>query len=136
VRDSSVKIGQETALVCGRQIDRLAVGGERAGAIGGIERIGDQHRRQNAGLDGAGLHPALGGDGAEEQALAGAVEHQHFAFRIDRPRQSVTAAEPGGDRPAERLDAFIGRITAELIQMRGQRRADERWDRMLRLADR
>ena len=77
-----VEIGQEGARPRRRHIDRLAVGGERAGGIGGIERIGDQHRR----LAGTRFDPALGSDGGEEQSLARAVEHQHFAFGIDRPR--------------------------------------------------
>ena len=119
-----------------RQIDRLAIGGERAGAIGGIERIGDQHRRQGSGLAGAGSDPALGGDGGEEQAFARAVEHQHFVFGIDRPRQFVAAAEPVGDRAAERLDALVGRVAAEFVEMGGDLGADERGNRMLRLADR
>ncbi len=127
-----VEIGQEGAFPCRRQIDRLAIGGERAGAIGGIERIGDQHGR----LAGARLDPALGGDGGEKQALARAVEHQDFAVGVDRPRQFVAAAEPLRDRAAERLAAFVGRIAAEFVKMRGDLRADERRDRVLRLADR
>ena len=55
-----VEIGQEAALARRRQIDRLAVGGERAGRIGGVERIGDQDR----GLAGARRDPARGGDRA------------------------------------------------------------------------
>ena len=127
-----VEIGQEGARPRRRQIDRLAVGGERAGGIGGIERIGDQHRR----LAGARFDPALGGDGGEEQALARAVEHQHFAFGIDRPRQFVAAAEPGRDRAAERFAAFVGRVAAEFVEMGGNLGADEGRNWMLRLADR
>ena len=105
-----VEIGQEAALARRRQIDRLAFGGERAGGIGRIERIWNQHRR----LAGAARHPALGGDRCEKQTLARAVEHQHFAFRIDRARQLVAAAEPGGDRLAEWFDALVGRVAAEV----------------------
>ena len=51
-------------------------------------------------------------------------------------REFVAAVEPGRDRVAERLDAFVGRIAAEVGEMRGQHRADEGRHRMLRLADR
>ena len=40
-----VEIGQEAAFARRRQIDRLAIGRERAGGIGRIERIWNQHRR-------------------------------------------------------------------------------------------
>jgi hypothetical protein len=126
------EIGQEAALARRRQIDRFAIGGERAGAIGGVERIGDQHRRHSS----AAADKALGGERAEEQALARTVEHEHFGFRIDRLGEFVAAAEPGGDRLAERLDAFVGRIAAEFGKMRRQHRADEIGNRVLRLADR
>ena len=78
-----VEIGQEAGFARGRQIDRLAVGGGGAGRIGGIERIGDQDR----GLAGARRHVALGGERAEEQALAGAVQHDHLGLGIDRPAE-------------------------------------------------
>ena len=118
--------------MCRRQIDRLAIGGERTGAVSGVERIGDQHRW----LAGAWADPALGGDSAEEQALARAVEHEHFAFGIDRSSQFVAAAEPLGDRAAECVAAFIGRIAAEFIEMGGKFGADKRRNRVLRFADR
>ena len=73
-----------------------------------------------AGLPARRRDPALGGNRGEEQALARAVEHQHFVFRIDRPRQLVAAAEPGGDGAAERLGALVGRIAAEFVEMRGE----------------
>ena len=56
------EIGQEGGLARRRQIDRLAIGGERRRAIGGIKRIGNEHR----GLAGAGTDPSLGGDGGEK----------------------------------------------------------------------
>ena len=126
-----VEIGQETTFARRRQIDRLAVGGERAGGIGRVKRIGDQHRR----LASATRDPTPGGNGREEQALARAVEHQHFAFRIDRPRELVAAAEPGCDRAAERLDAFVGRVAAEIREMRSECRTHKGRYRVLRLAD-
>ena len=127
-----VEIGQEAVGARGRQIDRLAAGGERAGGVSCIERIGDEHRR----LAGTGLDPALGGDGGEEQTLARAVEHEHFGFGVDRARQLVAAAEPGCDRAAERLDALVGRVATEVCKMLADHRPDEGRDRMLRLPDR
>ncbi len=113
---SASRSGRKRARARRRQIDRLAIGGERTGAIGGVERIGDQHGR----LAGARRDPALGGDGGEEQALARAVEHEHFVFGIDRPRQLVAAAEPFGDGAAERLAALVGRVAAEFVEMGGE----------------
>ena len=127
-----VEIGQEAARARRRQIDRLAIGGERTGAISGVERIGDQHR----GFAGAWADPALGGDSAEEQALARAIEHEHFVFGIDRPRQFVAAAEPLRDRAAECIAAFVGRVAAEFVEMGGEFGTDEGRNRMLWLADR
>ncbi len=108
-----------------RQIDGLAFGCERAGAVGGVERIGDQHR----GFAGAWADPALGGDGGEEQALARAVEHEYFVFGVDRPCQFVAAAEPLGDGAAERVAALVGRVAAEFVEMGGEFGADERRNR-------
>ncbi len=127
-----VEVGQECAFARRRQIDRLAMGRERARRISGIERIGDQHRR----LADARGHPALRGNRGEKQAFTGAIEHQHFAVRIHRTRQRIAAAEPLRDGLAERLDALVGRIAAEVVEMLRQHRADEGRDRMLRLADR
>jgi len=42
-------------------------------------------------------------------------------FGIDGARQFVAAAEPLHDRAAERLDAFVGRVAAEFIEVRGER---------------
>ena len=72
-----------------------------------------------------GLTQRLAAMAREEQALARAVEHQHLAFGIDRARQPVAAAEPGGDGLAERFDALVGRIAAEIVEMRGEHRPDE-----------
>ena len=60
-----IEIGQEAALARCRQIDRLAFGGERAGGIGRVERIWNEHGR----LAGAARHPALGGNRREKQTL-------------------------------------------------------------------
>jgi len=127
-----VQIGQETVLARRRQIDRLAAGGECAGRIGRIERVGDQH----GGLTGARGDPARRGNGRKKQAFARAVEHEHFRFRIDGARQLEALAEPGGDRLAERLGALVRRITAEVGNVGGQHRRDEIGHGVLRLADR
>ena len=89
-----------------------------------------------AGGPARGVTQFLAASAARKQSLAGAVEHQHFVGRIDRARQVVAAAEPACDRDAELVEALVGRIAAELVDMRGDDRADERRDRMLRLADR
>ena len=112
-----VEIGQEAGFARGRQIDRLAVGGGGAGRIGGVERIGDQDR-----------------------GLAGA-RRAHSAWRRCAPRnrpsrvpfstmtsvsgsigrgERVAPAEPGGGGLAEALGALVGRIAAEIVQMRLQ----------------
>ena len=130
------EIGQEVGRARCRQVDRLATCGQGAGRISRVERVGDQHRGQSSRLAGARGDPALGGDGGEKQALARAVEHQDFAVGIERARQRVAAAEPGRDRAAEFLDALVGRIAAEVIQVRGQHRPDKSGNRVLRLADR
>jgi hypothetical protein len=116
----------------GGQIDWLAVGSERAGGISGVKRIGNEDGR----FAGAAGHPALGGNGPEEQPFARAVEHQHFSFRVDGPRKHVPVVQPGGDRAPERLDTFVGRVAAEVGDMRGERWADKGWYRMLRLPHR
>ena len=87
-----------------------------------------------AGLSAAG--PARGRDRGQEQALARAVEHQDFGRRIDRARQLEAAAEPGGGGVAEGVEALVHRIAAELGDMGGQHRANERRDGVLRLAHR
>ncbi len=131
-----VEIGQEGAGARRRQIDRLAAGGQGAGGIGGIKRIGDQHRRQSTILAGAFADPAFGGDCREEQAFARAIEHQHVGVRIDRLRKRVAPIQPACRGLAERLDSLVGRVAAEFIEMGGQHRPDEIGDRMLRFADR
>ena len=83
-----VEIGQEAGFARRRQIDRLATGRERASSISGIERIGDQHCR----IAGARRNPAARGDGGEEKAFTGAIEHQHLVFRIDGAGQGVAPA--------------------------------------------
>ena len=127
-----VEIGQEAGLGGRRQIDRLAIGGGRAGRIGGIERIGDQDRGRPA----RPRTQRLARDGGEEQAFARAVEHQDFGLRVDGARQPEAPAEPAGGGAAKRLGALVGRIAAEIGEMGGEHRPDERRDRMLRLADR
>ena len=75
-----IEIGQKAGRRRRRQIDRLAIGRDRACRISRIERIGDQHR----GLAGTLRHVIFGGKRGEEKSLARAVEHQHFGARIDR----------------------------------------------------
>ena len=89
-----IEVGQEAGLGGRRQKDRLGMGGDRAGLIGAVERIGHQDRR----AAGSAIGPALGRDAGEEQALARAVEDQHFGRRIDRPRQRESPPEPGRRR--------------------------------------
>ena len=54
---------------------------------------------------------------------------------IERSGELVTTAKPCGAGAAERFAAFVGRIAAEFIEMCGELGADERRNRMLRLAD-
>src|SRR5262249_57142925 len=99
---------------------------------GGVERVRDQHGRPAA----AAADPALGGDGGEEEAFARAVEHQDLARGIDRAWQRKAPSEPAGSGLAERVEAAVHGVAAELAEMGGDDRADERRHRMLRLADR
>ena len=131
-RSSASRSGRKPVVARRRQIDRLAIGGDRAGRISGIERIGDEHGRPA----GARRHPVLGGERGEKQSFARAVEHQHFGRRIDRALERVAAAEPLRDGCAELVEALVGRIAAEFVDMGGDHRPDKRRDRMLRLADR
>ena len=73
---------------------------------------------------------------ARNRPSRGAREDEDFAQRIDRAGERVAAAEPGGDRLAEAIGAGIGRIAAEIRNMRGEDRPDEGRNRVLRLADR
>ena len=127
-----IEIGQEAGRRGRRQIDRLALGGDGAGRVGGIKRIGNEHRRPT----GARAHPALGGERGEKKPLARAVEHQDFRRRIDPARERIAAVEPFSHGLGERLDALVHRVAAELLDMRRDHRADERRNRMLRLAHR
>ena len=127
-----IEIGQKTAFARCGQIDRLAGGGERAG---GHRPHKTDWESSIAGLPARRRDPALGGNGREKQAFARAVEHQHFAFGIDRAWELVAAVEPSCDRAAERLDAFVGRVATKIRKMRSECRADEGRDRVLRLAD-
>ena len=128
----SIEIGQEPALARRRQIDRLAICRECAGGVGGIKRIWNEDSRPAR----ATRDPAFCSDRCKEQALACAVEHQHFIFGIDRACELVAAAEPVGDRAAKRFDAFVGGIATEVGEMRVKRRADEVRNWVLWLADR
>ncbi len=115
-----IEIGQETGGLGGRQIDRLTIGRHGPGRIRGIERIGDQHcRTDGAPLRLAASSPTRRRDRGQEQALARAVEHQHFGGGVDRPRQCESAPEPGGGGLAERVEALVHGIAAEFIEMRG-----------------
>ena len=82
-----------------------------------------------------GADPAFCGKRGQEQALAGAVEHQHFRGGIDGARERVAAVEPLRDGFAEGIEPLVHRVAAELIDMRRDDRPDERGNRMLRLAD-
>ena len=125
------KIRQKAGLRRRGEKDRLAIGRQGARRIGGIERVRDQDRRVPARLD-----PALGRDGGQKQPLAGAAEHHDLPFRIDRTVEPVAARKPFRGGAAEALGALAGRIAAEIREMRGDHRADEGRNRVLRLADR
>jgi hypothetical protein len=127
-----VEIGQEAVRGGGVEIDRLAVGRDRSGRIDRVERVRDQHR----GPSRARARPAPGGDRRKEQAFARAGQHQNLAQRVDRPGELVAPAEPAGDGAAKALGAGIGRIAAEIRDVRGEHRSDEGRNRVLRLADR
>jgi hypothetical protein len=116
-----VKIGQEAVGGGRRQVDRLAACPYRAGRIGGVERIGDQHR----GCTASAFGPAGRRHRCQEQALAGAVQHHDLVHRIDRPRQFESPAEPLRRRLAEVVEPFVHGIAAELVDMGGNHRTDE-----------
>ena len=125
-----IEIGQKSVGERGRQIDRLAARGARAGGVSRIERIGHQDRRLALAL----ADIARRGEGGEKQPLAAAVQHQNLAFGIDRARQPETGGKPVRGRPAERLDALGDGIAAEIGDVFGQYRADKGGHRVLRLA--
>ena len=127
-----IEIGEEAVLGGRIEIDRLALGRDRAGGVGRIERVRHQDRR----LAGALAGKALRRDRGEEQALARAAEHEDFAQRLDRTRERVAAVEPARDGLTETIRAGIARIAAEIRGVLGEDRRDERRHGMLRLADR
>ena len=128
-----VEIGQEAGLARRRQIDRLAFGGGGAGRIGGVERIGNEDR----GLAGAlrrrsGLAAMAPRNRPSRVPLSTMTSVSGSIGRL----QAVAPVEPGGGGLAEAFGALVGRIAAEIVEMGLQHRADERRDRVLRLADR
>ena len=56
--------------------------------------------------------------------------------RINRARQREAPSEPCGSSLAERVEALVHGIAAELVDMGGEHGADERRHRVLRLAHR
>ena len=54
--------------------------------------------------------------------------------RINRARQREAPSEPCGSSLAERVEALVHGIAAELVDMGGEHGADERRHRVLRLA--
>jgi len=78
---------------------------------------------------------ALGRKGAEEQAFARAVEHQHLAVGVGNAGEPVAARRPFGGGAAELRQAFVARITPEIRDMGGDHRADEIRHSVLGLAD-
>ena len=127
-----IEVGQEAGLGGRRQEHRLGMGGDRAGLIGAVERI----RHQDRGAAGSAIGPALGRDAGEEQALARAVQDQHFGRRIDRPGQGEPPPEPGRGGGAELVEPLVHGVLAELVERGGQHWANERRHPVLRLADR
>jgi len=125
-----VEIGKKTGGGGGRQVDRLAVGRYRARGVGGVERVGDEHRGPAA----APADETRGGDGGEKQSLARAVEHENFARGIDRPWQREAAPEPVGGGPAEVVEPLVHGVAAELVDMGREDGGDEGRNGMLRLA--
>ena len=126
-----IEVGQEAGLGGGRQEHRLGMGGDRAGLIGAVERIGHQDRR----AAGSAFGPALGRDPGQEQALARAVEDQHLGRRIDRAGQGESPSEPGRGGGAELVEPLVHGVLAELVERGGQHWANERRHPVLRLAD-
>ena len=78
---------------------------------------------------------ALGGDGAEKQALARAVEHQDLTVGIGSAAEPVAACRPFRRGATKLRRAFVARIAPEILDMRGDHRADEVRHRMPGLAD-
>jgi hypothetical protein len=124
-------VGHEAGRARCRQRDWLATCGLRAGEIRHVERIGQQDRRFAA----TRRNEAAGGERAEEQPLAAAVQHDHFALGVDRARQPIAAIDPGGDGGAERVGPARHRIAAEAREILGERRSDKARHRVARLTD-
>ena len=126
-----IEVGEEFRRPRGRQVDHVAIGRDRAGRIGGVERIGHEDR----GLARTLRDEALRGERAEKEALARAVEHQHLAVRIRRARQAIAPRRPLGRRFAEMRQAFVPRIAAEVLDVRRDDGRDEIGNRVLGFAD-
>ena len=127
-----IEIGQEAGRRCRRQIDRLATGGDRAGRIGGIERIGDEHGRACR----CAAHPAPAASAARNRPSRVPLSTSTSVAGIERARERIAPVEPVRDRFGECVEPLVHRIAAELVEMRGDHRADEGGHRVLRLADR
>ncbi len=125
-----VEVRQKSVGDGGRKIDRFAAGGAGARAIGRIEGIGHQNGRFALAVSGQ----ANSGLRREEKSFAAAAEHQQFGLGVDGPGQVETPGQPAGCGTPEGLDALGDRVAAEVGNVFGQHRADERRHGVLRLA--
>ena len=116
-----VEIGQEPALARRRQIDRLAICRERAGGVGGIERIWNE----DAGLPARRVTQRFAAIAARNRPSRVPLSTSTSFSGSTDACELVAAAEPVGDRAAKRFDAFVGGIATEVGEMRIERRADE-----------
>ncbi len=122
-------VGQEPRSGRRRRLDRLGADRQRSCAIRLVERVRHQH-----GGPRAVLCLRRERERRVEQALARAVQRHDPRVRVE-PR-AVPSRDPVGDGRAQILGPVIGRIAAELVEMRGDRLGDQRRQRMPRLADR
>ncbi|MNY14005.1 hypothetical protein D3C86_1471660 [compost metagenome] len=128
VRRHGVEIRVEAVFVQAWQVMRLGPGEERRAFVDLVERVRADHQRVIATVD-YGL-------GEGEQRLAGAVDRQHVARRIDPAFGDIEATfAPGGDGFAQGRDAEGGRVYGHLIEIAGQRFGDEAWRAVFRLAN-
>jgi hypothetical protein len=126
-----LEVGQEVVVRRCRKADGLAIRGLGACGVDGVERVRDQ----DGGPAGASADEAPGRDRGQEQPLVRAAQHHDLGLWIERARETVAAAKPVGRGAAEPLRALAGGVAAELAKMRGDNRADEGRNRVLRLAD-
>ncbi|MNK87698.1 hypothetical protein D3C87_1076380 [compost metagenome] len=128
VRRHGVEIRVEAVFVQAWQVMRLGPGEERGAFVDLVERVRADHQRVIATVD----H----GLGEGEQRLAGTVDRQHVARRVDPALGDVEATlAPCRDGFTQLRDTECGRVHRHFFQIAGQGLGDKAWRTVFRLAD-